>query len=150
MPNTVRSIQVSGFRVYQGGQLMDGFRAYLQGVLTGDPAICGRQKINFNNTTLRMGGNGQYYAYYVHTPDTGRRPAVRRDDHVINVSSLDYEVELALDAFVENERIRQLNINLATGSISLTRNPRKPRKILISTEGLPSMTETMRDFGYKV
>jgi len=151
----VSDIQVSGNTAYEGSQWREAILAYLGGVWSGDVSVTNRQKLNFNNTTIRLGGDGKYYAYFVLEPDFGSihvefsKPA----ELLVVMDATENDVESGLIRFVRNNKIRQLALMFKgvspEGMILLTKG-QKRSELHITTYGLVSMKVWMQRRGYNV
>ena len=152
----VLDLQVSGSKSYEGHQWREAILAYLGGVWSGDESVTSRQKLNFNNTTLRLGRDDKYYAYFVLEPDASPLSIVAKNTSELLVVSEPNQdnVEVGLMRFVRDNHIRQLYIAFGESTspemaIVLTKG-QKRSELHIATCGLASMSDVMRRLGYNV
>lgn len=155
----VLDLQVSGNKSYDGSQWREAILAYLGGVWSGDESVTSRQKLCFNNTVIRLGREGKYYAYFVNEPDGAEGgpigiPMARPSDLLVVMHTTENEVESALIRFVRNNKIRKLALMFDNGVSSegmiLLAKGQKRGEIHIYTYGLVSMTVWMQRLGYSV
>ena len=154
--NLVLGLQVSGNQSYKGSQWREAILVYLGGVWSGDKSVTSRQKLNFNNTTIRLGNNGKYYTYFVCEPDEAPFPPMPKNDtELVTVMDPTQEaVEAGLIRLVRNDQIRQLVLMFdngvsSQGMVLLTKG-QKRSELHVNTYGLVSMTEVMQRLGYSV
>lgn len=150
----VSGIQVSGNTAYNGNQWREAILAYLGGVWSGDESVTSRQKLNFNNTTIRLGRNDKYYAYFVNEPDNADFPPMPSNaaELLTIMDANEYDVESGLIRFVRNNQIRQLALMFpgkvsSEGMILLVKG-QKRSELHIHTFGLVSMTVWMSRLGF--
>lgn len=153
----VLDLQVSGNHSYNGNQWREAILAYLGGVWSGDESVTSRQKLCFNNTVIRLGREGKYYAYFVNEPDGADGgpiglPMVRPSDLLVVMHTTENDVESALIRFVRNNKIRKLALMFDNGVSSegmiLLAKGQKRGELHIYTYGLVSMTVWMQRLGY--
>ncbi len=150
----VLGLQVSGNKSYEGTQWREAILAYLGGVWKGDKSVTSRQKLNFNNTTIRLGDNGKYYAYFVCEPDEAPFPPMPPSSDILTIMDPTEEaVEIGLIRFVRNNQIRHLALMFpgevsSEGMILLVKVPEVRGELHIHTFHLVGMEERMRRLGY--
>ena len=152
----VSSIQVSGNKAYDGNQWREAILAYLDGIWSGRRSVTNRPKLNFNNTTIRLGDGGRYYAYFASEPDKAPFPPTPKNDSELLtiMHPTEYAVEVGLIRFVRNNQIRQLALMFDNGvsseGIILLAKGQRRGELHIYTYGLVSITIWMQRLGYNV